>query len=99
MMACAYAGSFGMLQHFARIIPGTPGVRFLALAAQEQRVSALQAVQEMGGLLGRFIMAFLAVRILSRRHLLRIFQIPAFFLIPLVMFLPASRDADMSPAG
>jgi MFS family permease len=99
MMACSYAGSFGMLQHFARIIPGTPSVRVLAPAAQEQRVSALQAVQEMGGLVGRLIMAFLAVRILSRRRLLRIFQIPALFLVPLVMFLPASRDVDMSTLG
>src|SRR5438445_726527 len=29
MMACSYAGSFGMLQHFARIIPGTPSVRVM----------------------------------------------------------------------
>jgi MFS family permease len=99
MMACSYAGSFGMLQHFARIIPGTPGVRILAPAAQEQRVGFLQGMQEMGGLAGRFLMAFLAVRILSRRRLLRIFQIPALLLIPLVMFIPASRDVDMSTTG
>src|SRR5438132_1358971 len=99
MMACSYGGSFGMLQHFARIIPGTPGVRVLPVAAQEQRVGALQGVQEMGGLAGRFLMAFLAVRILSRRRLLRLFQIPALVLLPLVMFLPAMRDQDMSTAG
>src|ERR1700739_2863130 len=74
MMACSYAASFGMLQHFARIIPGTPGVRVLVRAAQEQTISALQALQEWGGLLGRIAMAFLAVRILSRRKLLRLFQ-------------------------
>ena len=33
-------------------------------------------VQEIGGLVGRFLLAILAVRILSRRRLLRIFQIP-----------------------
>src|SRR5260370_23476540 len=99
MMACSYAGSFGMLQHFARIIPGTPGVRILPAAAQEQRVGFLQGMQEMGGLAGRFLMAFLAVHILSRRRLLRLFQIPALLLIPLVMFIPASRDGDMSTAG
>jgi len=96
MMACSYAGSFGMLQHFARIIPGTPGVRILAGAAQEQHVGFLQGVQEMGGLAGRFLMAFLAVHILSRRRLLRLFQIPGLLLIPLVMFIPASDDLDMS---
>ncbi len=96
MMACSYAASFGMLQHFARIIPGTPGVKVLAHAAQQQRVSTLQAAQEIGGLVGRFLMAFLGVYILSRKRLLRLFQIPGLLLIPLVVFLPALRDADMS---
>jgi MFS family permease len=99
MMACSYAGSFGMLQHFARIIPGTPGVRILAPVAQEQRVSFLQGVQEAGGLAGRFLMAILAVYVFSRRRLLRLFQIPGLLLIPLVMFIPASRDLDMSTTG
>ena len=46
MMACAYAASFGMLQHFARIIPGAPEVKILAHADQQKIVSALQGVQE-----------------------------------------------------
>jgi MFS family permease len=99
MMACSYAASFGMLQHFARIIPGVPGVRVLLPAAQEHRVSVLQAVQELGGLTGRFLMAFLAVRVLSRRQLLRIFQVPGLLLVPLVMFVPAMSDTDLSTAG
>ena len=99
MMACAYAASFGMLQHFARIIPGLPGVRILSHAGQEQRVGALQGVQEIGGLTGRFLMAFLAVRVLSRRRLLHIFQVPALLLVPLVLFVPAIRDADISAWG
>jgi MFS family permease len=99
MMACAYAASFGMLQHFARIIPGTPGVRVLAHAAQQQQVGKLQGAQEFGGLLGRFLMAFLAVYLLSRRKLLRIFQVPGLLLIPLVVILPAVRDTDMSTLG
>jgi MFS family permease len=96
MMACSYAASFGMLQHFARIIPGMPGVRPLAHSVQQQRVGTLQAAQEFGGLVGRFLMAFLAVRVVSRRRLLRLFQVPGLLLIPLVVFLPAVRDADMS---
>ena len=52
MMACAYAASFGMLQHFARIIPGAPGVRDLAHADQQKIVSALQGVTG-GGKPGR----------------------------------------------
>ncbi len=96
MMACSYAASFGMLQHFARIIPGMPGLRVLPHAAQQQRVSTLQAAQEFGGLAGRFLMAFLAVRVLSRRRLLRTFQVPGLLLAPLIVLLPAVRDADMS---
>jgi hypothetical protein len=74
-------------------------VRILAPVAQEQRVGFLQGVQEGGGLAGRFLMAILAVYVLSRRRLLRLFQIPGLLLIPLVMFIPASRDADMSTTG
>ena len=99
MMACSYAASFGMLQHIARIIPGTPSLRILSRAAQEQRISAFQGIQEMGGLVGRVIMAFLAVRVLSRRRLLRIFQVPGLLLIPFVLFWPAMRDVDMSKWG
>ena len=39
--------------------------------------------QEMGGLAGRFALAMLAVAIVSRRMLLRIFQIPALIFVPL----------------
>jgi hypothetical protein len=99
MMACAYAVSFGMLQHFARIIPGGPEVRALSHLEQQKTVSVLQAYQEYGGLAGRFLMAFLAVRIVSRKRLLHIFQIPGLILIPLVVLLPGMRDVDMSGLG
>src|SRR5205807_10401625 len=77
----------------------TPGVRSLAGAASVQHVGFLQGVEEMGGLAGRFLMAFVVVHFLSRRRLLRLFQIPGLLLIPLVMFIPASRDVEMSTAG
>ncbi len=99
MMGCAYAASFGMLQHFARIIPGTPGVRELAHVDQQKIVTLLQGYQEVGSLLGRIVMAVLAIFILSRRRLLRIFQIPGLILIPLVVLLPAVRDTAMSRWG
>src|ERR1700687_1426982 len=70
MMACAYAASFGMLQHFARIIPGGPGGRNLPHADQQKVVSFLQGAQELGGLAGRILMAILAVRGVRRKRLL-----------------------------
>jgi MFS family permease len=54
----------------------------------EQKVaSQYTKVQELGGLVGRFLMALLAVRILSRRNLLRVFQVPGLVLMPLVFIL------------
>jgi MFS family permease len=99
MMACAYAASFGMLQHFARIIPGAPEVRILAHADQQKIVTALQGVQEVGSLFGRIFMAVLAIFVLSRRRLLHIFQIPGLIMIPLVVLLPAMRDTSMPAWG
>ncbi len=99
MMACAYAASFGMLQHFARIIPGAPEVKILAHADQQKIVSALQGVQEVGSLFGRILMAGLAIFVVSRKRLLHIFQIPGLLLIPLVVLLPAMRDTAMPPWG
>ena len=99
MMACAYAASFGMLQHFFRIIPGTPGVRELARVDQLKVASLLQGYQEAGSLLGRVLLAILAIFVLSRKRLLHIFQIPGLLLIPLVVLLPAMRDTAMSRWG
>lgn len=51
----------------------------------EQKVaSEVTKVQEVGGLIGRFLLAILAVQIVSRRTLLRIFQIPGLILMPIV---------------
>ena len=99
MMACAYAASFGMLQHLARVIPGTPGVRELAHLDQQKIVSVLQGYQEAGSLLGRILMAIFAIFVLSRKRLLHIFQIPGLILVPLVVLLPAMRDTAMSRWG
>jgi MFS family permease len=99
MMACAYAVSFGMLQHFARIIPGTPEIRSLAHAEQQKLVSLSQGYQEAGGLVGRTLMAILAIFVISRRRLLRFFQIPGLILVPIVVLLPALRDTGMPGWG
>jgi MFS family permease len=59
---------------------------------REGAVGGVQIYQEIGGLVGRFVLAWLALRILSRRLLLRIFQIPGLILIPLVYLLPAAGN-------
>ena len=95
MMACAYAVSYGALQHIVRIVPGTPGIRSLPQMAQEHATSYYQGLEETGGMVGRFLMAFLAVRLLSRRRLLHIFQLPGLLITPLLFLLPAASDANI----
>ncbi len=92
MMACAFAAAFGAIQQMPRIVPGLAEVRSLSRPAQQQTVSAVQSFQEFGGLAGRILLAFLAVRIMSRRRLLRVFQIPGLIFLPLVfLFAPVSH--------
>lgn len=91
MMACAYAAAFGAIQQMPRIVPGLAAVRSLPRAAVEQTVSAVQWFQELGGLTGRILLAYLAIRIVSRRRLLHLFQVPGLVLLPIVFFVaPAS---------
>ncbi len=92
MMACAYAAAFGAIQQTPRIVPGLAEVRTLARPAQEQMVSAVQSFQEFGGLAGRVFLAILAVRILSRRKLLRVFQVPGLVLMPIVFLVAANTS-------
>ena len=61
---------------------------------QQKVVSGVQALQEFGGLAGRVILAFLAVRIVSRRRLLRVFQVPGLVLVPVVFVWAAVTDLD-----
>jgi hypothetical protein len=91
MFACSYGAAFGAIQHMPRIIPGLEEVRDLPRHAQQQLVSAVQTFQEVGGLVGRVLLAVLAVRIASRRALLRVFQVPGLLVLPLVFyFAPVS---------
>src|SRR5262249_38665447 len=55
-------------------------------------VGSVQFFQEMGGLAGRFVLAGLALWIVSRQRLLRVFQIPGLILIPLVFLFPAAGN-------
>ena len=99
MMACAYAAAFGAIQQMPRIVPGLAEVRTLPRVAQEQIIGGVQSFQEFGGLAGRLLLAFLAVRIVSRRRLLHIFQLPGLVLLPLVFFLSATGSLWMARWG
>ena len=88
MFACSFGAAFGAIQQMPQqIAPGLSDVRTLPPAARQQAVAAVQWFQEMGGLTGRILLAFLAVRILSRRSLLWVFQVPGLVILPLVFLI------------
>ncbi|MCB1021740.1 MAG: MFS transporter [Acidobacteria bacterium] len=93
MFACSYGAAFGAIQHLPRIVPGL--VADLARPAQELQVSGVQAFQEIGGLIGRFVLALLVVRIVSRRSLIRVFQIPGLVVMPFVFWYAAVNDLTL----
>jgi MFS family permease len=99
MFACSYGAAFGALQHIPRIVPGLPQVRPLPRAQQQQTASVVQSYQEIGGLVGRVTLAFLAVRIVSRRKLIRVFQVPGLIIIPLVFLFPAHDNLELLKWG
>jgi MFS family permease len=107
MFACSYGAAFGALQHTPRIVPSLPQLkeRVAGKPVPEQRrieqseANAVNLFQEIGGLAGRFLLAVLAVYIVSRRALLRIFQIPGLILIPLVYVFPARDNLELLKWG
>jgi MFS family permease len=57
--------------------------KVLTANAVTKMTSEVQFMQEIGGLAGRFALAFLVVKIVSRRRLFAMFQIPSLILITL----------------
>ena len=99
MFACSYGAAFGAIQQMPTIVRGLPEVAHLARAAQDQIVSKVQFLQEVGGLVGRVLLALLAVRIVARRPLLRIFQVPGLFLVPFVFFYAVGQSLEWVKIG
>jgi MFS family permease len=76
--------------------PPEPRLRQIAGNAVDQSVARVTFWQEMGGLAGRFALAMLAVAIVSRRTLLRIFQIPSLVFVPLFFLWVSGALGDAS---
>jgi MFS family permease len=100
MFAMAYGAAFGAIQQIPQIVPGLPEVRQMVAGRPapearltEQRVAAdVTKFQEIGGLVGRVALAWLAVVVVSRRSLIRMFQIPGLILVPLTFAWAARTD-------
>ena len=98
MVACGYAASFGANLQVPRIVPGIAEVQAMSKTAQEQTIGAVQLLQELGGLTGRVALAALAVHIVGRRRLIRLFLVPGVVVMPLVFFA-ATRDLRLIEVG
>ncbi len=99
LFACAYGAAFGAIQQAPQITPGLQEVARLAPAVRGETVAKVQQMQEWGGLVGRIALAILAVVIVSRRALLRVFIIPGLFIVPYVFFGPARESLEMLRYG
>ena len=92
MFACSFGAAFGAIQQVPRIVRDLAKLSGMVGAAVGQTVSGVQAFQEIGGLLGRIALAVLAVRIVARRKLLRVFQVPGLVILPIVFFFAYSNN-------
>jgi MFS family permease len=100
MFAMAYGAAFGAINQVAQMVPGLPEVQEAtqgvapAQAGQivQTTASNVTKIQEVGGLTGRLLLAFLIVRIASRQRLVRMFQIPGLFVLPIVFALIATSS-------
>jgi MFS family permease len=94
MFACSLGIAFGAIQQIPQIVPGLAEVSVLPRPQQRPIVATVQQWQEIGGLVGRFLLAALVLVIVSRRWLIRVFQIPGLIFLPLVFLFPATSSLD-----
>ncbi len=99
MFALAYGAAFGAIQQMPRIVPGLAELATQPRPVQLQAATAVQWWQEIGGLVGRFGFAFIVLAIVSRRSLLRIFQVPGLLVVPLVFWFAPSSDVETVKVG
>ena len=107
MMAAAYGAAFGALQQIPQIVPGLQQVREMTQGVPPARAglvtqevaSNVTKMQEVGGLVGRVILAYLAVVIVGRRRLIRMFQIPGLIAMPLIFGVVATSSLTWTYVG
>jgi MFS family permease len=101
MVACSFGAAFGAIQMMPQITPRLPEVKAEAeanpakagLAAQKAAANYTK-IQEIGGLIGRAALALLVVRIISRRKLFWVFNIPGIFAMPLIFYAFATVQTN-----
>ena len=67
--------------------------------ATEDIVANVQSYQEIGGMVGRILLAVLALYLASRRTLLRIFQLPALFVVAGLFYYISTHLGEVGSLG
>jgi hypothetical protein len=62
-------------------------------------VATVTIYQEVGGLVGRVLLAIAALRIIGRRRLLRVFQIPALLFVPVLFWWISTQLSNPDSLG
>lgn len=75
------------------------GAKRAERGALEEIKSKVTTVQEVGGLIGRLILAVIIVYFISRRALLRIFLLPGMVVLPLTFAYAATNDLTLTYIG
>jgi MFS family permease len=99
LFACVYGAAYGGIQQMPRIVPGLPEVRTLKPPQQQENAGQVQLYQEIGGLVGRFALAVLVIRIVSRRRLLHVFQIPGMIVAPMTFAIAGTTSLELAKWG
>lgn len=99
LFACAFGAAFGTIQQSPQITPGLPGVAQMTPSARGQAISSVQGAQEVGGLAGRIVLAALALVVVGRRRLLRMFLIPGLAMTPVIFLYTATHSLEMFRFG
>jgi MFS family permease len=100
MVACSYGAAFGAIQQFPEIVKGLKPISEMKKPPEQQKAAAkAQQYQEWGGLAGRVAIAVIALYIVSRRQLIRLFQIPGLLILPYVFAVLATQDLNLARWG
>ena len=81
------------------MVGGSPRERQVRGLVVQETAASVTKVQEIGGLVGRFLLAVLAVRIVSRRSLIRVFQVPGLLVMPIVFAFFAVNSLNLLYVG
>jgi MFS family permease len=100
MVACSYGAAFGAIQQFPEVVKGLKPISEMKKPPEQQKAAAkAQQYQEWGGLAGRVAIAVIALYVVSRRSLIRMFQIPGLIALPYVFAVLATSNLELARWG